>query len=211
MRSGLAVLVLLAVCSAAACGGSKSASSTSGCETVTKPHARKPKIVEPPQTKLDDTRTYSLRFRTSCGTFAVRLDTKLAPNTSASLVKLVRAGFYDDTIFHRIVPQFVVQGGDPTQTGGGGPGYWMLDRPPPTARYVKGTVAMAKTSQEPAGFAGSQFFVVTAGDAGLPPEYAIVGKVSYGMNVVEQIGTFGSPSGAPTKTVVIRKATVIVS
>ena len=70
---------------------------------------------------------------------------------------------------------------------------------------------MAKTSDEPAGFAGSQFFVVTAGDAGLPPEYAIVGKVSYGMNVVDRIGKLGDASGQPTQTVVIRKVSVVVS
>lgn len=210
MRLAVAVAVLLAALAAAGCGGG-SGSSASGCENVSKPAARTPKKIQPPRTRLDETRTYSIHFQTSCGTFVVRLNTSLAPNASASLVKLARGGYFDDTIFHRIVPGFVVQGGDPTQTGTGGPGYWMLDRPPADARYTKGTVAMAKRADEPAGFSGSQFFVVTAGDAGLPPEYAIVGKVSSGMDVVDRIGELGDQSGQPTKTVVVRKASVVVS
>ncbi len=211
MRGAIVALVLLAAVAASGCGGHTSASGAAGCESVDKPAPRKAQTIAPPHTRLDATTIYSLSILTSCGRFVVRLDTKLAPNTTASLVKLARSGYFDNTIFHRIVPGFVVQGGDPTQTGTGGPGYWFLDRPPAGARYTSGTVAMAKTSDEPAGFAGSQFFVVTAGDAGLPPEYAIVGKVSYGMNVVDRIGKLGDASGQPTQTVVIRKVSVVVS
>jgi peptidyl-prolyl cis-trans isomerase B (cyclophilin B) len=209
MRRALVVLVLFGALAASGCGGGDT-SSASGCESVEKPARRQAEHVTPPRTKLDDAKTYVLNFETNCGVFVVTLDTKLAPNTSASLVKLARSGYFDDTIFHRIVPGFVIQGGDPTQTGSGGPGYWMRDQPPADARYTKGTVAMAKASDEPAGLAGSQFFVVTAGDAGLPPDYAIVGKVTQGMNVVERIGQLGDENEHPTQTVLIRRVRVVV-
>jgi peptidyl-prolyl cis-trans isomerase B (cyclophilin B) len=121
----------------------------------------------------------------------------------------VKKGFFDGTIFHRIVPGFVIQGGDPTGTGTGGPGYSTVDVPPSDARYTKGVVAMAKAGNEPPGTAGSQFFVVTAEDARLPPEYALLGKVTSGMDVVEKIGTLGDPqTEQPTKRIVIEKATL---
>src|SRR5262245_20479004 len=177
MRAALVALVLAGALVASGCG-SKGSASASGCEQVDKPKPLEPVTVTPPRVRLDPSKTWALAFRTTCGTFVVTLDTTLAPQTSASLVKLARVGFYEDTIFHRIAPNFVTQGGGPTQTGGGGPGYWTRDVPPAHARYTKGTVAMAKRPDEPAGLAGSQFFVVTAGDAGLPPDYAIVGRVT---------------------------------
>jgi peptidyl-prolyl cis-trans isomerase B (cyclophilin B) len=209
MRAALAALVTAAALVAAGCGG-KGSGSASRCEKVDKPAARAAQHVQPPRTRLDATKTWALDFETNCGTFVVRLDTRLAPNTTASLVKLARIGFFDDTIFHRIARGFVIQGGDPTQTGSGGPGYWMRDVPPANVRYTKGTVAMAKTGNDPPGLAGSQFFVVTAGDAGLPPDYAVVGKVTEGMSVVDRIGQLGDQMEHPTQTVLIRKVLVAV-
>ena len=107
-------------------------------------------------------------------------------------------------MFHRIVPGFVIQGGDPTQSGGGGPGYSVVDRPAADARYVRGVVAMAKSPQEPAGTAGSQFFVVTGDDVGLPPDYAVVGEVIEGLDVISAIGELGDPATErPLRPVVI--------
>jgi len=100
--------------------------------------------------------------KTSEGTFTIRLDVKDSPNAVASFEKLAKKGFFKGTIFHRIVPGFVIQGGDPTGTGTGGPGYTTTDPPPTNARYTHGVVAMAKTATESPGTAGSQFFVVTA-------------------------------------------------
>lgn len=162
-----------------------------------------------PTEPLDASQTWTLTFDTSCGTFVVTLDLDSAPKTAASLVALARAGFYDDTVFHRIVPGFVIQGGDPTQSGTGGPGYSTVDRPAADAAYTKGVVAMAKTAAEPPGTAGSQFFVVTGGDAGLPPEYAIVGKVTDGLDVVDRIGALGDPdTEQPLRPVVVDSVTV---
>jgi len=211
MRGVAVALVLLGALAASGCGGHENAASAGGCESVALPKARGAEHRSPPTGTLDPAQSYTLTFATNCGTFVVALDTKLAPKTSASLVALARSGYFDDTIFHRIVPGFVIQGGDPTQTGGGGPGYATVDKPPSDARYTKGIVAMAKTPAEPAGTSGSQFFVVTAGDAGLPADYAIVGKVSRGLDVVERIGKLGDATERPTQRVVVSKVTVGVS
>jgi cyclophilin family peptidyl-prolyl cis-trans isomerase len=147
---------------------------------------------------------------TSQGRFAFRLDVKDSPCVTSSFASLVRKRFFDGTVFHRIVPGFVIQGGDPTATGEGGPGYTVVDAPPKDARYTKGVVAMAKTETEPPGTAGSQFFIVTAPDAGLTPDYAILGTVTSGLNVVERIGKLGNRvTERPTKRIVVRKMTVV--
>jgi cyclophilin family peptidyl-prolyl cis-trans isomerase len=106
----------------------------------------------------------------------------------------------------------VIQGGDPTGRGTGGPGYKTVDRPPKSAAYTHGVVAMAKEASEPPGTSGSQFFVVTAPDAGLPAEYAIVGKVTDGVDVVDRIGKLGDPNTEqPTEAVVISRVRVQAS
>ena len=102
----------------------------------------------------------------------------------------------------------MIQGGDPTGTGTGGPGYQTVDVPPGDAAYTEGVVAMAKAGNEPPGASGSQFFVVTAPDAGLPPDYAIVGTVTEGMETVSAIEALGAGDGPPSQPVVIEKVTV---
>lgn len=178
-----------------------------GCTAVSKPKPKNVKLAKP-STKLDPSKTYTATVVTNCGTFAFKLDVKDAPKTSASIAYLAGKHFYDNTIFHRIVPGFVIQGGDPTGTGQGGPGYSTVDKPPKSAKYTKGVVAMAKTAQEAPGTSGSQFFVVTGADAGLPPDYAVVGTISSGLDVVERIGKLGDQSEQPTATIVIKKFTV---
>jgi peptidyl-prolyl cis-trans isomerase B (cyclophilin B) len=158
---------------------------------------------------LDPGKTYEVTLQTSEGSFSFDLDVRDSPNTTASFATLVGKGFFDGLSFHRIVPGFVIQGGDPNGDGSGGPGYTTVDVPPAEARYTKGMVAMAKAAGEPPGTAGSQFFVVTGDDARLPADYALLGKVTRGLDVVEKIGTLGDPSTEqPTKRVVIEKATL---
>jgi len=154
-------------------------------------------------------KVYEVEIETNCGAFTIRLDQKTSPATAASFASLARTGFYEGTFFHRIVPGFVIQGGDPTGTGTGGPGYSTVDRPPANARYTEGVVAMAKSGQEAPGTAGSQFYVVTAADAGLPPEYALLGRVTKGLEVVAKIGALGDPATEqPLQIVLIEKTTV---
>ena len=212
----LAALVFVAGCgggSDEASSGDTSATTTTTqteCADVGAPAARTPEPATAPSAALDPAKTYTLTFDTSCGSFTVTLDQKLAPKTAASLVALGNDGYFDDTIFHRVVSGFVIQGGDPTQSGSGGPGYSTVDSPPSDAKYTKGVVAMAKSQVEAPGTSGSQFFVVTGEDAGLPPDYAIVGEVTDGMDTVERIDALGIPGGdgPPTKPVVVSSVTV---
>ncbi len=144
----------------------------------------------------------------------LQLDPKQSPHATAAFVELVKRGYFDNTTFHRIVPGFVIQGGDPTASGNGGPGFSTVDKPPADASYTHGVVAMAKTALEAPGTAGSQFFVVTAEDSGLTPDYAIIGKITKGLPVVDRIGKLGDandPNGTPTEVVEIEKATVTES
>ena len=157
---------------------------------------------------LDQDKTNSIVVHTSKGSFTFELATKTSPCTTASFAGLVDKGFFDGLTFHRIVPGFVIQGGDPEGTGMGGPGYSTVDAPPQDTQYKKGLVAMAKSQNEPAGTSGSQFFVVTGADVGLPPDYAVLGTVTDGMDVVEKIDKLGDPadpSGTPTEKVKIDK------
>jgi peptidyl-prolyl cis-trans isomerase B (cyclophilin B) len=176
-----------------------------GCSQVAAP---KPKQVELAAPEQDLTGPATATVETSCGSFTIALDTARAPRTSSSFAYLARSGVYDDTAFHRIIPGFVVQGGDPTGIGSGGPGYTVDEQPPRNLSYTRGIVAMAKTEVEPPGRSGSQFFVVTAADAGLTPDYALVGRVSEGLDVVQRIEQLGSPSGEPRSPVVIRRVTI---
>ena len=174
-----------------------------GCLEVQQPSPRNPGSQKKPTAPLPAGKRWSLIVKTSCGSFTIALDPKTAPNAAASMVALARAGFFKNTTFHRVAPGFVIQGGDPTATGNGGPGYTTVDKPPSSAGYTRGVVAMAKTQTEPAGTGGSQFFVVTGSNANLPPDYALLGKVTSGLAVVERIGKLGNGDGPPTQPIVI--------
>ncbi|HEY2603537.1 MAG TPA: peptidylprolyl isomerase [Thermoleophilaceae bacterium] len=224
--------VVLVPLVAAGCGSSNSSSSSSApsstpaaasapastqtaqkdsCTTAQAPTPRKAGGEKKPRGKLDASKAYTVTVETNCGTFAFSLDVKDSPDTTAAFAGLVRRGFFNGLIFHRIVPGFVIQGGDPAGTGEGGPGFSTVDPPPKNAAYTLGTVAMAKTQTEPDGAAGSQFFVVTAPDAQLPPQYALLGKVTKGIDVVQRIGKLGNPTdpnGTPTQVVEMKKVTV---
>jgi len=217
LRRAVPLLALAgATLAIAACGGGSGSTSTgaslpSGCEQVSKPPPQHRQLKKPKQTVTRGEKL-TATVDTSCGRFEIQLDTSSSPKTVNSFAYLSKKGLYDDTTFNRIVPHFVIQGGDPLQNGSGGPGYSVVETPPQNATYQMGTVAMAKTAVAPRGQSGSQFFVVTAADAGLPPNYAILGKVLSGMNVVKRIGTLGDPAsgdlGTPLATVVIRRISV---
>ncbi|MGH2988574.1 MAG: peptidylprolyl isomerase [Solirubrobacterales bacterium] len=182
-----------------------------GCESV---EAAGPKDVKLDRPKrLDAPQSGEVAtVETSCGEFEIELDTRSSPKTTASFAHLVEEGVYDGTAFHRIVPEFVVQGGDPLGDGTGGPGYFVDEPPPPDTEYTRGTVAMAKSQVEPPGRSGSQFFVVVAADAGLPTDFAVLGEVGSGLDVVERIAELGDTAagqeGAPRAPVVIERITL---
>ena len=183
-------------------GGEQTASN---CKPAQGPEADLPTSVEPPEDGevLEEGDAATALVTTNLGEFEIELDTEKAPITANSFAYLAEEGFYDGLIFHRIAPGFVIQGGDPQGTGAGGPGYSCEEAPPQNTQYTKGVVAMAKSGPEPPGTSGSQFFVVTGASAPLTPDYAIVGEVTEGIDVVEEIGKLGTPTEQPTREVTI--------
>jgi peptidyl-prolyl cis-trans isomerase B (cyclophilin B) len=182
-----------------------------GCEQVARPEPREREVAKPKR-RLDPGRTYVATVSTNCGDFEITLDAERAPKTAGSFKHLADKGFYDGLTFHRIVPGFVIQGGDPTGTGGGGPGYQIVEPPPEDLTYGKGVVAMAKSAIEDPGTSGSQFFVVTADGTPLEPDYALVGEVTKGQQVVELIGTAPiRPDEQPVEPIVMRSVKVEAS
>jgi cyclophilin family peptidyl-prolyl cis-trans isomerase len=186
-------------------GGKESAK---GCTKVEQPAPKEESLKKPKMTTKKGEKVTAV-VETNCGTFDIALATTEALTIANSFAYLAEEGFYDELTFHRIVPEFVIQGGDPTGTGSGGPGYEVVQAPPKNLKYTLGTVAMAKTETDPPGAAGSQFYIVT-GPQGetLPPEYALAGKVTKGLDVVERIGELGGPEEKPTQPVVIEKMSI---
>ena len=200
----LLVIALLA----GGCGGGAddetSSQSAPGCATVESPEPREPEPRQAPTIALNPEVTQRAVVQTNCGEFTITLDPDRSPHAVASFATLANAGYFDDTTFHRIVPGFVIQGGDPTATGTGGPGYTTVDTPGSDTQYTIGIVAMAKTGAEPRGAAGSQFFVVTSDEIQLPADYAVIGEVTSGFDTVARIGGLGDPTTElPTVPIVV--------
>ncbi len=168
----------------------------------------------PPMT-IDTSKTYTAVMDTSCGTIRIELDAAAAPQTVNSFVFLAKEGFYNGTLFHRIVTDFVDQGGDPKGDGTGGPGYTVPDEPPANG-YQAGSVAMANAGS---GSTGSQFFLVVSdngakGLGGPPYTYSSLGTMdAKGLKVAQKINTFGSAdsTGVPTKKVYVNSVKITES
>jgi len=219
----LITLLLALALLVAACGEDESEQSAAtatppeeaapaGCEAAEAPEPKGEGSLAKPEGRLDAARTYVATVSTNCGDFEITLDARRAPRTGASFKALADDGFFDGTTFHRVVPGFVIQGGDPKGDGTGGPGYSVVEAPPQDLVYAKGVVAMAKTGAEAAGTSGSQFFVVTAEDAQLPPDYALLGRVTAGQDVVDKIGVAETDEmEKPVDPVVISSVKVAVS
>jgi cyclophilin family peptidyl-prolyl cis-trans isomerase len=136
------------------------------------------------------------------------MDTKNAPKAAGRFIELAKSGFYDGLTFHRVVPGFVIQGGDPNGDGSGGTGESVVGETPKDG-YPVGSVAAAKLDTDPAGTFDCQFFIVT-GENGtqLPPDYARFAKVIAGMDTVKRIEALGSGDGPPSGAVRMNKVTV---
>jgi cyclophilin family peptidyl-prolyl cis-trans isomerase len=156
----------------------------------------------PPDMVIDTDRTYTATIRTNRGTITAKLFADESPATVNNFVFLAREGFYDGVIFHRVIKGFMIQGGDPTGTGTGGPGYRFADELDAARKhgYKMGTLAMANAGPNTN---GSQFFIMHQ-DYGLPPQYAVFGKATDGLDVVDDIATTRTASGdRPVEDVVI--------
>jgi peptidyl-prolyl cis-trans isomerase B (cyclophilin B) len=215
-RTALLTFAVAATALAGGCGdgdgeGESQAQLPEGCEPVEAPAPKEVKLERPKSARPPPSGSVAT-VETSCGSFEIALETRASPKTTASFAHLVEQGVYDGTVFHRIVPDFVIQGGDPRGDGTGGPGYFVDEPPPPGVEYTRGTVAMAKTQVEPPGRSGSQFFVVVAADAGLPADFALLGEVSSGRGVTERIAEVGDPAagqgGKPQAPVLIDRITL---
>ncbi len=203
LRRSLSLVALLLAVTVAACGGGDGGSEDEATPTPTQAAAEAQDVgcreVEAPEPKpdaaktkkpdleLDASKTWQATVATSCGEFTITLDVERAPKTASAFAGLAREGFFDGLTFHRISKGFVIQGGDPLGTGMGGPAFSVEEAPPSDLAYSRGVVAMAKTGAEDPGTSGSQFFVVTAEDTPLPPDYALLGEVTDGMDAVDAI------------------------
>ncbi len=160
---------------------------------------------QPPMV-IDPAKRYTATMETSKGTIVISLDPLAAPKTVNNFVFLARYHYFDGIVFHRIIPGFVIQGGDPEGTGRGGPGYKFEDELPQSGRYQVGSLAMANAGPNTN---GSQFFIITgAHGASLPPQYSLFGAVVSGAEVVATIDAVGTQSGTPTEKVTIESVTV---
>jgi cyclophilin family peptidyl-prolyl cis-trans isomerase len=164
---------------------------------------------EPPPMCIDPAKQYTAEMVTSKGTMTIALDPVAAPKTVNNFVVLARYHYFDGIVFHRVIPGFVLQGGDPEGTGRGGPGYRFEDELPKAGRYEVGSLAMANAGPDTN---GSQFFVISGPDGvRLPPQYALFGKVVNGLDVVAVIDAIGTRSGSPQEQVVIESVTITES
>lgn len=159
----------------------------------------------PPDMQIDPAGSYQATLDTTHGPITIDLLADRSPNTVNNFVFLAREGFYDGVVFHRVIPGFVIQGGDPTGTGQGGPGYRFADELEGAGNYTRGTVAMANAGPNTN---GSQFFVCL-GDVGLPHKYTIFGRVTDGMEAVDAIAALPTDAqDRPQEEAVIRTVTI---
>jgi len=182
---------------------------TSPCPAADGSSAKQQKFDGPPPMCIDPAKRYTAEMVTSHGSLTIALDPIGAPVTVNNFVFLARYHYYEGVIFHRIIPGFVLQGGDPTGSGAGGPGYRFADELPKPGRYELGSLAMANAGPDTN---GSQFFVIS-GPQGvrLPPQYALFGKVISGLDVVATIDAIGTGSGKPKEKVTIESVTITES
>lgn len=168
---------------------------------------KKTTFTKAPGNCIDVSKTYTAQVKTTKGDFTITFDPKRAPKTVNNFVVLARHHFYDGIKFHRIIPGFVVQGGDPKGNGSGGPGYQFADELPKQGDYKIGSLAMANSGPNTN---GSQFFVITGPQGvSLPPQYSLFGQVTAGMDVVKAIEKIGSPGeGTPKEEVKMQTVTI---
>lgn len=188
--------------------------SEDGCSAVDPPAPRSAATRRRSKVRLSSDRIWTARIATNCGTIALRLAVGRAPKTTSAFAGLARNGFFDGLTFHRVAKpggnDFVIQGGDPLGTGNGGPGYSVVEAPPKDTTYTRYVAAMAKTQTEAPGTSGSQFFIVTAADAALPPDYALLGEVVGEKAAVKRIAAVPTDPAneAPVDPVVIRSVRI---
>ncbi|MFM9018601.1 MAG: peptidylprolyl isomerase [Actinomycetota bacterium] len=210
IATATAAATLVAVPLIAGCGSSDSTSSgaeTAAASTTGGDAGAAKSWSSAPKMTIDENAAYTADLSTSEGDIQIALDPKQAPKTVNNFVFLAKQGFYDGLTFHRVIPDFVIQGGDPQGTGQGGPGYQFQDELPDAGQYKLGSVAMANAGPNTN---GSQFFIITGQQGvGLPPNYSLFGQVTKGQDVADKISTMAAPgTETPDPPVTIEKVTI---
>jgi len=168
----------------------------------------KTNLPKPPKVEFDAGKTYFWNLETNVGNIKIKFKPEVAPMHVSSTIYLTRLGFYDDTIFHRVITGFMAQGGDPTGTGRGGPGYTYRGEFDYKFRHDKrGVLSMANAGPNTD---GSQFFITFLATPHLNGKHTVFGEVSEGMKTLKELEKRGSPSGRPTEKLVIKRATISV-
>jgi cyclophilin family peptidyl-prolyl cis-trans isomerase len=216
MRPRLVLLLALAV---AALAGVPAQAAAAGCTNAKPAAAGKPRpSFKRPQQVLAAKARYAIVMTTTCGPIRIVLDRKRGGPIPNSIAFLATRHFFDGLTFHRVVADFVLQGGDPRGDGSGDPGYEVVGKPPSSYRYQIGDIAMAKTADAPAGASGSQFFVISgAGGTRLPPDYGLLGRATDAASkaTIRRIAALatlacGNPQGCPpSKTVWIVRTKLV--
>jgi cyclophilin family peptidyl-prolyl cis-trans isomerase len=170
-----------------------------GCPKLDGSSPHYTKFSSAPPMCIDTTKKYTATIQTDVGTITASLDPTAAPKTANNFVFLAGYHYFDGIVFHRVVPAFVIQGGDPTGTGRGGPGYTFADELPKSGAYKIGSLAMANSGPNTN---GSQFFIIT-GQQGtsLPPNYSLFGQVTSGGDALTKINTDGAADPNPPKVI----------
>lgn len=205
LLAALAAVVLVAIL-----GGdddSTPAVTVEGCEEVSSPEPRQVDLTAPKQT-VKRGEALTAEVKTSCGSFEIELAVKRSPKTVNSFVYLARQGFYDGLGFHKAVSGFAVYAGDPLGDGSGGPGYSVVEPPPAKTRYGKGVVAMAREPGRPPGYSGSAFFIATSVETGLPPDFALLGRVVGSYTPIARINELATPEQETGQPVLIEKIVI---
>jgi len=184
-------------------------SGDTACPSADGSSPRTTKFAKAPPMCLQPGKKYTAEIKTNFGTMVAELNSANAPKTVNNFVVLARYHYFDGISFHRIIPGFVIQGGDPKQTGTGDPGYKFEDELPKAGQYKAGSLAMANSG---ANTNGSQFFIIS-GEQGvaLPPQFSLFGQVTQGQEVIPKIDAVGSPNsdgGKPTAVVTMESVTI---
>lgn len=195
MIRGLLPIVAAAVLALTGCGSPGGTDTVTECPPAKGAQDRVTQFDAPPPMCIDEQKTHTATLTTDVGEIVIDLDAEAAPQTVNNFVVLARYQYYDGLTFHRVIRDFMAQGGDPSGDGSGDPGYTFDDELPEAGAYEEGSVVMANRGPDTN---GSQFFIVT-GESGvaLPPDYSLFGTVTQGMDVLEEIEADGATGEEP--------------
>ena len=203
--AALVVVVLVAILGGGDGGGGDSTTvAVAGCKEVSAPEPKQVSLPAPDQTVKKGEKLTAV-VQTSCGAFDIALATDRAPKTVNSFAYLARKGFYDGLDFYKVISGFAIYAGDPQGDGSGGPGYSVVEPPPAGATYDRRVVAMARDPGRPPGYSGSAFFVVTSTETGLPPDFALLGRVVGPYAAVARINELATPEQKAAQPVLIEE------